>query len=92
MEKTFIENLLKLATAYAKATDRSMKTVSKEAYGSAYFFEQLKAGEASITVQRADKLLRWFGDNWPTDVAWPTLMPVLFRGPAKEPPQTAKSR
>ena len=37
-------------------------------------YSRLKCGR-TLTILRADRALRWFSDNWPTNLAWPPDIP-----------------
>lgn len=70
------KNLLKIATAYAKAAKVSLKTVSSRAYGNPQFFDKLRSGEQSVSIKIVDELLEWFRANWPATGDWPFLPPL----------------
>jgi hypothetical protein len=84
VEKIITRNVLALADAYAAATGKSLSTISKQFYGSAYFFQQLRARETSISVRRLDQMIEQFRSSWPEDVAWPIMMPILIKGPLRK--------
>jgi hypothetical protein len=84
MEKIVTKNVLALADAYAAATGKSLSTVSKQFYGSSYFFRDLRAREASISIRRLEQMLDQFRASWPEGVAWPVMMPILIKGPPRQ--------
>lgn len=77
------QNLLALARAYAKAAKVPLSTVSKRAYGNGYFFAELQAG-SNPSIVKITHLLRWFWENSPRNMIWPTLPQVdMNPGPGK---------
>lgn len=75
MEKLIVNDLLKIAKAYAKVTDRSLTAISKEFYGRGDFFEELKKGKHTISVSRLSKMLNDFREKWPAEAVdkWPPV-------------------
>lgn len=67
-------NLVKLAQVFAEANGIKISTVSQYASGQGMFFQRLKAG-ADVTHGRSMRVLQWFSDNWPVDLAWPADIP-----------------
>lgn len=65
-----LQNLPKLCDLMAKKTNRSPKTISRLASGSGETITRLRDGKP-ITVQRAERMLTYFSDNWPEGVKWP---------------------
>jgi hypothetical protein len=65
------QNLYAIAKAYAKATGKSMATVSKQFYQNADFFDKIRAGECSITSLRLHRMLDQFRKEWPPKTPWP---------------------
>lgn len=65
-----IENLIRLAKSYAAHKSLTLATVSTYAAGDGKFFTSLEGG-SSCMVRRAEKIVRWFSDNWPADLEWP---------------------
>jgi hypothetical protein len=76
------QNLLAIVAAYRAATGKSMTQVSKEFYGNATFFEQLRRGRHSISVQKLDKMLGKIRARWPAGTRWP---PTRMVGMGREP-------
>lgn len=67
----FIENqILMLARRYAQRRNITLSSVSTYACGDGSIFEKLSQGK-SITAVRARKVINWFSENWPADLAWP---------------------
>lgn len=80
-------NIIRVATAYCKATGFKMSGVSRRAHGDAPFLENLAEDErrysvighrtgkkGSFTLRVYDQLIKWFKANWPPDN---TDFPVL---------------
>ena len=65
-----IEQLLKLAKAYAAHKSLMLATVSSYAANDGKLFLRMEAG-ADCTTRRAAKLADWFSENWPPDLEWP---------------------
>lgn len=66
----FRDDLLRIARTYGEATNRSLARVSTLATNDGKFFRKIEAG-SGCTVDRLNRILRWFSDNWPATVAWP---------------------
>lgn len=77
--KTVRDNLLAIAAAYRKATGKSLTQVSKDFYGNADFFVQLRRGEHSISVKKLDEMVEKFRQSWPPGAKWP-LVRVIYMG------------
>ena len=71
-------NILKLAKAYASATNRAPTMISMSFYGNGTFFRDLELRKRSISVERLGKLLFDFAKNWPEGAPWPDLEPIYF--------------
>ena len=65
---TDVRNILKLAEMYFAARKLSLTTVSLYASNQGMVFLRLRSGEG-ITVRRRDRILQWFSDHWPADLA-----------------------
>lgn len=59
-----------LANTLAKFEGVTHWAISQRIFGKGNFFEGIKNGSNTYhsTLERAH---RWFGDNWPEDLAWP---------------------
>ncbi len=45
-------------------------TVCKHMMGDGAIYMRLKNGH-TITIRRYYRIIRWFSENWPADLAWP---------------------
>ena len=63
-------NIIALADTYAAHGRYSETYVSRLAVGSWDAIARLREGNG-ITTHRADKLVQWFSDNWPSTADWP---------------------
>lgn len=70
------DNLLKIATAYAKAERVPLSTVGRRCYGNVNFFKLLRRG--AVTIRKIEEVLQWFRDNWPERADWPFVAPVFM--------------
>lgn len=72
--KALTINLIALADAYAD--HRGVKTfrVGHLAAGRGAFFKALGEG-CKVTTERYQRVLQWFSDHWPADLAWPADIP-----------------
>ncbi len=75
---TVRDNLLTLAGAYSSATGKSLTQISKEAYGKSSFFEDLKAGTRSLSIDKLERMIEWFRENWPAEADVPALRSVFM--------------
>lgn len=73
--------ILKLADAYAAATDVREVTLSHRLFGDSKKLGALRNG-ADITVGRFNAALLWFSANWPDNVAWPAAIDRPAEGEA----------
>lgn len=70
MEQTLRENLLDLAASYKDAAGASYASMGQGALNDNTFFSRIQAGKG-FTVGTFDRVVAWFSDNWPADLAWP---------------------
>lgn len=68
------EMLIALAEAYAEHNRLTLSTVSTYAADDGKYFRNLREG-AGLTLRKAERLLHWFSDNWPSDLDWPADIP-----------------
>jgi hypothetical protein len=69
------KTLVDIAEVYRAHQGFTLSTVSTYAAGDGKFFGSLKAGTAGCTLRKAANVIRWFADNWPTDLEWPSQIP-----------------
>lgn len=68
------EAILQVANAYATHTGRKLSTVGVYLVNDGKFLDRLAKGH-SCTLRTADRVMSWFSDNWPADLAWPRDIP-----------------
>lgn len=78
MEKIVTQNLLAIVRTYRKATGASWVKVSKEFYGNAYFFDEMRKGTRTPSVRQVAVILDKLRDRWPDGVPWPATRPILM--------------
>jgi len=66
--------LLLLADNYAAHQRISHWAVSFRAMKKGDFFARLRAGKG-CTVKTHGRVMQWFSDHWPLDLAWPADIP-----------------
>ena len=69
-----ISHIVRLAAALANHRRRSPSTIGRWASGDGRFYSRL-AGGHDITIRRAVRIMQWFSDHWPSDLAWPPDIP-----------------
>ena len=67
-------HILSLMDTYAAANSLAVSSVGAYATGDARMYSRLARGKG-ITVRRAARIIRWFSDHWPADLAWPSGIP-----------------
>jgi hypothetical protein len=76
------ENLLAIVAAYCHATGKSLTQASKEFYGNATFFRDLKSPKRddwpSIGADKLETMLASIRAKWPEDARWPATRPVFM--------------
>lgn len=73
IEPAAIENLLKLANAYAAYHECTLANVGRRIHGDTYVFERLRDGKSSITLRKYDETVSKFQEKWPEDLPWPKI-------------------
>ena len=68
------QSLISLADTYAHHYGVTHWAVSYRALGKGDFFVRLTAGR-ECTIRTYNKVLQWFSNNWPIDLAWPADIP-----------------
>ena len=81
--KTCRENLLLIATAYAKAAGIKLSQASKKFYGNRSFFENFKRGKCSISIEKFDSMIDAFAESWPEGTPWPLTAVAVIHPPKK---------
>ncbi|CUH68034.1 hypothetical protein TG4357_03353 [Thalassovita gelatinovora] len=66
--------IVELAEAFASHCGLKLSTVSTYAANDGKWLDGLK-GNASCTLRKASVVIRWFSDNWPSDLEWPADIP-----------------
>lgn len=69
-----IEQIQRLATAYAGHTGLKLSTVGAYAAGDGKFFKRLAEGRECYP-RTLKKVAAWLDEKWPTDLEWPTGVP-----------------
>lgn len=69
-----VEQIIKLAERFARHRSLSLSTVATYAANDGKTFERLRNG-GSCTIRTADRIVSWFSDHWPEDLAWPSDIP-----------------
>lgn len=85
IEDTMRSNLKLIAKAYAKATGRSIGSVSREIYGQSAFLDAFFAGDQTVSISKMDEMLRKFAAAWPADQKWPLTRAVFMKPSPKTP-------
>ncbi len=76
MKATFdISTIAELARTYAAHRNWTINTASLRAAGKGTYINDLVAGRVGLTIRRRDRIIQWFSDNWPVDLAWPRDVP-----------------
>ena len=67
-------DLVTLSETYASHVGLALSTVSTYAANDGKYFGKIKSG-AGCTIAKAERLVDWFDQNWPADLAWPADVP-----------------
>lgn len=67
-------SLLILADAFGRAHGISHWAVSMRCTKKGDLFARLRAGR-DVTTRTEHRIVQWFSDNWPDDLAWPADVP-----------------
>ena len=68
-----IDDIKILFEIYAKHTGLAKSTISLKVANKGHFLKELNAGR-TLTFRRCEKIISWFSDNWPQDLAWPATI------------------
>ena len=71
MSHTDVVMLIELLAA---SWHRSPHTIGRLASGSGDFYARLKRGH-DLTTRRAERVVQWLSDHWPSDLEWPEDIP-----------------
>lgn len=67
-------HLVRLSRLYAGHLGLSLATVSTYAQNDGKFFDRI-VRTGNVTHRVANRLARWFHENWPADLEWPADIP-----------------
>lgn len=67
------QNVVSLATAFAKARNIKLATVSRKIRGDIHFLNDYRSGKISVTSKKYDEIIKYFCDNWPTGTPMPQI-------------------
>lgn len=73
--------VIALIEAAAGASGRSPHTVGRLASGSGDFYARLTRGH-DLTTRRADRVIRYLSEQWPSGAEWPADIPRPDAPPA----------
>ena len=68
-------SLVTLAEIYASRKGVSLWRVGHLAANRGSFFVDLKSGKRHCQTDTYERVLQWFTDDWPNDLAWPSHIP-----------------
>lgn len=79
-----IRDVIKLAEVFTGHSGLTLSTVSTYAARDGKWLPALKAGTAGCTIRKAERVLSWFSDNWPSDLEWPRDIPRPSKPKSRE--------
>ncbi len=62
------------AEQFSAHTGKTLSTIGSYAVRDGKFFARLQDG-GDCTTKTVNKVVQWFSDHWPTDLAWPSDLP-----------------
>jgi hypothetical protein len=74
MENELRKTLIEMGTAFAKASDCAVSTVSRRVKNDPNFFARLSDTTKSFTARTYDEVMRWCADNWPAGKQMPLAL------------------
>ncbi len=69
------DDIVKLGEAYSAHAGLKLSTVSTYAACDGKWLGNLRDNRAGCTLLKARRVIQWFSDNWPADLAWPKDIP-----------------
>lgn len=69
------QTIIQLADAYAGHTGLMISTISTYAADDGKWLINLRKEDVSCTFRKAERVLQWFSDRWPSDLEWPVDIP-----------------
>lgn len=73
--------IIKLVTALADQQGVTHYAISMRIFGKGDFFQNMIEKGWDCRTRTAERVMRWFSDNWPSDLEWPSDIP---RPPASD--------
>lgn len=70
MKSTAIKELLLVADAFGKATNRERPTVSTLVFNAGSKLDLLARG-GDLNTASLERAMKWFSDSWPLGASWP---------------------
>ncbi|HEX2114218.1 MAG TPA: hypothetical protein VHM01_07415 [Alphaproteobacteria bacterium] len=64
------DEMLTLARLYCQRTGLSLARIATLVRNQGAFFKHIEDGKG-CTVDTYNKVMRWFAERWPNDLAWP---------------------
>ena len=75
--------LLEIADLYRTYCNLAMSTVSNKFYGNAKFFDEYRAGNCSISIDRYQATVEQFREKWPKGLKFPKFPKVTIPAPKR---------
>lgn len=79
LAKTARRNIDQIASAYARATNRSRHAISKELCGRGNVIDDYVAGRVTMSMDKLDALVTAFRKKWPKGAEWPFTAALHMR-------------
>lgn len=73
IEPVCVQNVLKLARAYAEHKELRLETVGRYFHGTSKIFDSLENGSVSLGLRKYDDMIAKFKEKWPEDLPWPKI-------------------
>jgi len=81
-------SLVQLAQTYSLRVHLSLSRIGFLAANDGKFFGRLANGK-TCTLRTSDRVLQWFSNHWPVDLAWPPDIPRPLPSPTRDHPKEA---